>query len=52
MTHGALLECREVIQQFLDSARKALGGLGVSPACSALVRLTDFLSEQSGRLGV
>jgi octaprenyl-diphosphate synthase len=50
--HGALPECRAVIQRFLESGRKALNTLRPSPCRESLHALTVYLSQQTCRLGV
>ena len=51
-SHGALRECRRVIDTLLDEARKALDDLPPTPERRALDRFTSFLSQQTATLVV
>jgi octaprenyl-diphosphate synthase len=42
----------EVIQRYLEQARRALALLPVSPGRAGLLKLTDFLAQQTGLLAV
>ena len=42
----------EVIQRYLEQARRALGILPASPGRAGLLKLTDFLAQQTGLLAV
>jgi len=50
--HGALRECRRVIDGLLDDARRALDDLPPTPERRALDRFTAFLSQQTASLVV
>jgi len=50
--HGALRECRRVIDGLLDDARRALDDLPPTPERRALDRFTSFLSQQTATLVV
>ncbi len=50
--HGALRECRRVIDGLLQDARKALDDLPPTPERRALDRFTAFLSQQTATLVV
>src|SRR2546426_2866233 len=50
--HDALDEARDVIHQFLDTARHCLAALPESDSRLALATLTRFLAQQTDALGV
>ena len=51
-SHGAIRECRRVIDGLLDDARRALDDLPPTPERLALDRFTAFLSQQTATLVV
>jgi octaprenyl-diphosphate synthase len=50
--YDAFIESRHIIQEYLETARKALTGLPVCEGRAGLAGLTKFLSEQTAALGV
>ena len=52
LRYETLHDTLEVLAQHLDAARQALQGLPVSAGRAGLMRLTDFLAQQTEALGV
>lgn len=50
--YDAQAEALAVIQEYLDSARRALGPLAETHSRTALIYLTDYLAQQTRNLGV